>query len=66
MTRVPNEGRRALLQLNEFRHLSSAAEFISSELGVKVEVISADGNDIYDPQGKSKAAIPGRPAIYLE
>jgi leucyl-tRNA synthetase len=66
MSRTSNEGRRALLQLNEKEHLSSAAEFISFETGTKVEVMSADDQGIYDPQGKSKAAIPGRPAIYLE
>jgi leucyl-tRNA synthetase len=66
MSRTSNEGRRALLQLNEKEHLSSAAEFISFETGTKVEVFSADDPGIYDPQGKSKAAIPGRPAIYLE
>jgi leucyl-tRNA synthetase len=66
MSRTSNDGRYALMQLNETEHLSSAAEFISSEIGTKVEVISADDPRIYDPQGKSKAAIPGRPAIYLE
>jgi leucyl-tRNA synthetase len=66
MTRTSNEGRRALLRLDEYRHLMAAADFISSELGFKADVISADGDDIYDPQGKSKAAIPGRPAIFLE
>ncbi|MCL1984239.1 MAG: leucine--tRNA ligase [Methanomassiliicoccaceae archaeon] len=66
MSRTSNEGRRALLKLNEFEHLSAAAQFIASEIGYKVEVISANAGDIYDPQGKSKAALPGRPAIYLE
>ncbi|MCL2786038.1 MAG: leucine--tRNA ligase [Methanomassiliicoccaceae archaeon] len=66
MTRTSNEGRRALMQLNEKEHLSAAAAFISFETGVKVEVMSADDEGIYDPQGKSKAAIPGRPAIYIE
>jgi leucyl-tRNA synthetase len=66
MTRTSNEGRKALMRLNESDHLSSAADFMSSELGVRVEVMSADDDGIYDPQGKSKAAIPGRPAIYLE
>ncbi|MCL1904858.1 MAG: leucine--tRNA ligase [Methanomassiliicoccaceae archaeon] len=66
MSRTSNEGRRALLQLNEKEHLSAASNFIASEVGHKVEVISADSPEIYDPQGKSKAALPGRPAIYLE
>jgi len=54
-----------VLHLNEYEHLSGAAEFMGSELNVKVEVIAAD-NAEYDPANKSKAAIPGRPAIYLE
>jgi len=54
-----------VLHLNEFEHLSEAAEFMGTELNVKVEVMSAD-NAEYDPANKSKAAIPGRPAIYLE
>ena len=54
-----------VLHLNEFEHLNGAAEFMGSELSVKIEVISAD-NAEYDPANKSKAAIPGRPAIYLE
>ena len=66
MTRTSNEWRQALVRTSEFIHLSKAAEFISSETGVKAEVFSADADDLYDPQGKSKAAIPGRPAIYLE
>ena len=66
IARTSNEGRYALLQLDERKHLSSAADFISAEIGVRTEVISADDDGIYDPQGKSKAAIPGRPAIYLE
>jgi leucyl-tRNA synthetase len=66
MSRTSNEGRRALLHLNEAKHLASAAEFMSSELGVKVEVMSADSENLYDPMGRSKAAVPGRPAIFLE
>lgn len=54
-----------ILELNEYEHLKGAEEFIGSELGLKVEVMSADSPE-YDPQNKSKVATPGRPAIYLE
>lgn len=54
-----------VLGLNEYEHLKGAEKFIGSEIGVGVEVMSADG-PAYDPQNKSKVAIPGRPAIYLE
>ncbi|MCL2142923.1 MAG: leucine--tRNA ligase [Methanomassiliicoccaceae archaeon] len=66
MSRTSNDWRYALLQLDETEHLSSAARFISSETGVNVTVISADDEGLYDPKGRSKAALPGRPAIYLE
>jgi leucyl-tRNA synthetase len=42
------------------------ASFLAEENGVPVEVYDCDEEGIYDPQGKAKAAIPGRPAIYLE
>ncbi|MCL2712314.1 MAG: leucine--tRNA ligase [Methanomassiliicoccaceae archaeon] len=66
MTRTSNDGRFALQKLNETEHLAAAAQFITSEIGIKAEVFSADDKGIYDPQNKSKMAIPGRPAIYIE
>ncbi|MFA6680103.1 MAG: leucine--tRNA ligase, partial [Candidatus Methanomethylophilaceae archaeon] len=55
-----------IVELNETAHLTDAARFMSSEIGYKVEVLSADAEEIYDPQGKAKVAVPGRPAIFLE
>ena len=55
-----------IVELNETAHLTDAAGFMSSEIGYKVEVLSADAEEIYDPQGKAKVAVPGRPAIFLE
>ena len=46
--------------------LTSAIGFLSDETGLKVDVYSADAEDLYDPQKKSRAASPGRPAILLE
>jgi leucyl-tRNA synthetase len=46
--------------------LSSASGFMSDEIGFGIEVFNADAEGIYDPKGKSKVAIPGRPAIYIE
>lgn len=54
------------VELDETAHLAAAAEFMSSELGYAVEVMNSDAEGLYDPQGKSKAAVPGRPAIFLE
>jgi len=51
---------------DEHALLLSAADFLKSELGAEVVVLSSDDAGAYDPKGKSKAAVPGRPAIYLE
>jgi len=60
------EQKMPLVTTDEKELFSAAAPFLSEENGVPVEVYGADDPDIYDPQGKSKVAIPGRPAIYLE
>ena len=64
--RLPLEKIEAVSGLDETAHLSAAAGFMSEELGYEVKVISADAEDIYDPQKKSKVATPGKPGIYLE
>jgi hypothetical protein len=45
--------------------LRNLAKFLSTEIGALVEVYSEDDPDNYDPVGKSKGAIPLKPAIYL-
>jgi leucyl-tRNA synthetase len=51
--------------LDEYRHLKEAEQFIASEIGVPTLVVTADSAE-YDPQNKARIATPGRPAIYLE
>ena len=58
--------RRPVFETDERALLSSAKAFLSEETGLPVEVYGADDDGLYDPQGKSKAASPGRPAILLE
>ncbi|MBO5547153.1 MAG: leucine--tRNA ligase, partial [Candidatus Methanomethylophilaceae archaeon] len=60
------EQKLPLVITDETALFSSAAKFLSEENGVPVEVYSADADGIYDPQGKAKVAVPGRPAIFLE
>lgn len=57
---------RSVAELNETALLQSCEKFLSEEMGTEVKVYSADETGLYDPQGKSKVAIPGRPAILLE
>lgn len=64
--RLPVEKIEAVSGLDELAHLLSAKDFISDEVGYNVEVISADDEEKYDPQNKSKVAVPGKPGIYLE
>ena len=51
---------------DEFRTLSDASEFISSELGIEVAVQKAGAKGIHDPTNKAKDALPTKPALFLE
>ena len=51
--------------LNEEAILKEASGFLAVEIGCPVEVYSADKPQ-YDPEKKSRFAVPLRPAIYLE
>ncbi len=51
---------------DEVSFLNSAKSFIKEEVGLEVEIYSADDEARYDPAGKSKVALPGRTAIFLE
>lgn len=56
----------SLSDFDEFAILNSASEFLSKELGVEVRVIKSGGENIYDPMGKSKNALPLKPAFFFE
>ncbi len=60
------ETKKQIAMFNEIGFLKSCEKFLSDDLNVPVEVHGADENGLYDPQGKSKVAVPGRPAILLE
>lgn len=49
------------VRIDEKEVLEEAKDFISEEAGLTIE-IDAD----YDPQNKKRAAIPGKPGIYIE
>jgi leucyl-tRNA synthetase len=48
-------------RINEKEVIEEAKDFISQEVGLTIEVDSD-----YDPQNKRKAAVPGKPGIYIE
>ncbi len=52
--------------IDEKRALDEARPFYSTEFNCEVNVYSADDENKYDPQGKAKAAMPMRPAIFVE
>ena len=53
-------------QFDEYAALSGASRYISSELGVKVEVHRAEASGLYDPGNRAKDALPAKPAFFLE
>jgi leucyl-tRNA synthetase len=54
-------------ELDEFRILSEASDFLRKEFGAeRVVVFMADDEGKYDPNKKSEFAFPLKPAIYIE
>lgn len=51
---------------DELAYLHEAERFLARELQCEVQVFSADDPEKVDPHNKSRAALPRRPAIYLE
>jgi leucyl-tRNA synthetase len=55
-----------MVSMNEKELLLSAKSYLKDTLGCEVEIYSADDKNLYDPAQKTKFAVPGRPAIYIE
>jgi len=53
-------------KLDERKLITNAIKFYRKEFNATIEVYNEDDLDRYDPIGRSKTAIPYRPAIYLE
>jgi len=51
---------------DEKKDLEEATEFLKKDLGLEIKVFANNEKNIHDPQGKSKKAKPGKPAILLE
>ncbi|MCL2318252.1 MAG: class I tRNA ligase family protein, partial [Methanomassiliicoccaceae archaeon] len=66
LSRSSAYSKKDIAETDELSMLRSAKQFLEAELGATVEIFSADDDKAYDPQNKSRAAVPGRPAIYLE
>ncbi|GBE54778.1 valine--tRNA ligase [archaeon BMS3Bbin15] len=64
-TRKP-ERLRFIARIDERAMLKEAREFIEREARAEVEVYLSEDENIYDPAGKSRNAMPMKPAIYLE
>jgi leucyl-tRNA synthetase len=51
---------------NEKKLLEENIEMLEKKTKLKVKICLVNDKDKYDPQGKSKRAKPGKPALYLE
>jgi leucyl-tRNA synthetase len=54
------------LKLDELEYLTNAKSFFENNFGCKVAVFSGDDSSAPDPGNKVKAAVPKRPALYIE
>jgi len=50
-------------EIDEYSIITGSIEFLSKELGAEILVYN---EPTYDPDGKSKNALPYKPAIYIE
>jgi leucyl-tRNA synthetase len=57
---------RMAVWFDELAYLREAERFLARELQCEVQVFSADDPEKVDPHNRSRAALPRRPAIYLE
>jgi leucyl-tRNA synthetase len=53
-------------KIDELEYLTNTKKFFENNFGCEVSVFSADDSSAPDPGNKMKAAIPMRPAIYIE
>ncbi len=51
---------------SEVKYLYDAKEFFENEFNLEFNIFSTSDKNIYDPKQKSKKAVKGRAAIYLE
>ena len=53
-------------KVDEGSVLRCSKDFLEKEFGCSVDVFGFGEEDAHDPVGKAKAAVPYRPAIYVE
>jgi leucyl-tRNA synthetase len=60
------EREEARKELDELEYLTNARDFLQNTFDCNVQVYSGDDGSALDPGNKMKAAMPSRPAIYIE
>jgi len=61
-----NDRNRYLIVIKELDHLKNAKDYLKYVFSCEIEIYSVDDKKVYDPTGKTRLAIPLRPAIYIE
>ena len=66
---LPKERKQTILEtgvLNESEAITDAANFLNDRFKAQVAVYGEEDKNRYDPKQRSTAAMPSRPAIYIE
>ncbi len=61
-----SDKKRYIVNIDEKNYLETAEEYLKELFSCEIKIICVDDKDIYDPEGKSRFAIPLRPAIFIE
>ncbi len=58
--------KRYSVDLKEDEYLKKAQDYLKDVFKAEINIVNADKENIYDPEGKTRFAVPLRPAIYIE
>ena len=60
------DGKKVYLYVLPFELEKISKEKISKELGKEIEIFSVKDKEKYDPENRSKKALPFKPGIFVE
>ena len=58
--------KRYLKDFNSYNYLIDSKDYLEKIFKCNIEIFKGDNENIYDPEERSKFAVPLRPAIYIQ
>jgi leucyl-tRNA synthetase len=61
-----SDKKRYVINIDEKDYLETTEEYLRKLFSCEIKILCVDDKDIHDPEGKSRFALPLRPAIFIE